>query len=129
MAAVRFAGKVSQEELPDYYAAANVFVLPSVVTRSGDTEGLGVVLLEAMAQGVPVVACDVGGIPDVVKDGETGLLVRQRDPEDLAEKIIRLLEEPGLKDELVRTGREHVRTTFSWERIVALFHRLYRELE
>ncbi len=127
--AVHFGGKIGQRELPEYYAAADVFVLPSVVTRSGDTEGLGVVLLEAMAQGVPVVACDVGGIPDVVKHDDTGLLVRQRDPVDLASKIVRLLCDEDLRTRLVRRGREHVRSSFSWERITHRFDRLYAQLE
>lgn len=126
--AVHFVGRVTHKDLPDYYAAADVFVLPSVVTRSGDTEGLGVVLLEAMAQGVPVVACDVGGIPDIVKHGETGLLARQRDPEDLASRIVQILDDPSLTERLVRRGRGHVRSSFSWQRITARFDSLYREL-
>jgi phosphatidylinositol alpha-1,6-mannosyltransferase len=126
--AVHFVGRITHQDLPQYYAAADVFVLPSVVTRSGDTEGLGVVLLEAMAQGIPVVACDVGGIPDIVKHGETGLLARQRDPDDLAAKIVRVLDDPSLRERLVRCGRAHVRSSFSWERITRRFDKLYSEL-
>jgi glycosyltransferase involved in cell wall biosynthesis len=127
--AVHFAGRVTHKDLPQYYAAADVFVLPSVVTTSGDTEGLGVVLLEAMAQGVPVVACEVGGIPDIVTDGETGLLARQRDPRDLADRILALLGDAALRDRLVVRGRARVRSSFSWDRITDRFDKLYTSLE
>jgi glycosyltransferase involved in cell wall biosynthesis len=126
--AVHFAGRLSHDELPVYYASADVFVLPSVVDQSGDTEGLGVVMLEAMASGTPVVASEVGGIPDVVQDGETGLLVPPREPQAIAEAICRLVEDAPLRSRLVEAARESVRRTFSWELLCGRFAALYDEI-
>jgi glycosyltransferase involved in cell wall biosynthesis len=74
---VTFHGAIAKEALEQRYAGADVFVLPAVVDERGDTEGLGAVLLEALSFMTPVVASDVGGISDVVRDGETGLLVAE----------------------------------------------------
>src|SRR5437879_8054282 len=73
-------GRVPEPELHRAFARANVLVLPSIVDARGDTEGLGVVLLEAMSYHLPVIASNVGGITDIVADGETGLLVPPADP-------------------------------------------------
>lgn len=125
---VRFIGKVPHDEMPGYLAAADVFVLPSIVSPSGDTEGLGVVLLEALAAGTPVVASRVGGIPDIVKDGETGLLVAEKQPEALAEAILRLLEQPALGARLVEEGRRHIERHFSWPGVARRFERLFEQV-
>ena len=61
-----------------------MFTLPAIIDSKGDTEGLGVVLIEAMELGLPIVASNVGGIPDVVIDGESGILVPEKDPQALA---------------------------------------------
>ena len=90
-AEIIFTGKLSPEALASEYKTANVFTLPAIVDSKGDTEGLGVVLIEAMELGLPIVASNVGGIPDVVIDGETGILVPEKDPEALAEAHQRML--------------------------------------
>lgn len=125
---VRFIGRVPHEEMPDYFAAADVFVLPSIVSPSGDTEGLGVVLLEALAAGTPVVASRVGGIPDIVKDGETGLLVEEKQPEALARAILQLLEQPALGRRLVEEGHRHIQQFFSWPGVARRFESLFEEV-
>jgi glycosyltransferase involved in cell wall biosynthesis len=114
---VTFHGIVPNEELQRQYAIADVFVLPSIVDDRGDTEGLGVVLVEALSFGTPVVACDVGGIGDLILDGETGLLVRQKDPDALARAILRLLGDETLRTRLAANGLAHVREFFHWGRI------------
>jgi glycosyltransferase involved in cell wall biosynthesis len=96
-----------------------------VVSESGEREGLGVVLLEAMACGSPVIGTNTGGIPDIVKDGETGLLARQKDPGDLADKILRVLLEDELRAKLKRSALCFVRENFSWPSIAEKFKKVY----
>ncbi|MCD6264956.1 MAG: glycosyltransferase [Deltaproteobacteria bacterium] len=125
---VLFIGELGQEELPKFYSLATVFVLPSVVNEKGETEGLGVVLLEAMACGIPVIGSNVGGIPDIISDGETGLLATQKDPDDLAQKIIRLLSDERLRTVLIENGLSLVRNNFSWEVIADKFITIYHDI-
>ncbi len=125
---VHFLGKVPHDEMPDYFAAADVFVLPSIVSPSGDTEGLGVALLEALAAGTPVVASRVGGIPDIVKDRKTGLLVPEKQPEALAEAILQLLEQPALSARLAEEGRRHIERHFSWPGVARRFETLFEQV-
>ena len=90
-AVVDFLGFVSNERLVEEYAACDIFVLPSIVDSKGDTEGLGIVMIEALAHAKPVVASAVGGIVDVIRSGTTGFLVPEKDPQALAEAILTLL--------------------------------------
>ena len=95
------------------HKAFDVFVMSSV------TEGLGTSLLDAMACARPVVATSVGGIPEVVVDGETGLLVPPRDPEALGAAIARLISDRGLREKMGAAGLERVET-FSAEHMVGI---------
>jgi glycosyltransferase involved in cell wall biosynthesis len=97
---------------------AGLLVLPS------QAEGFGLVLIEAMAAGVPVVATDVAGIRDVVSNDRTGLLVPPGDPPALAGAIRRVLEDRSLRDSLVREGIRHVRERFSWEGVLPRYRAL-----
>jgi len=116
---------VTQENLVSLYNECNAFVLPAIIDSKGDTEGLGVVLLEAMSYKKPVVASNLGGITDIVKDKETGLLVTEKDTQGLSEAIKSLLKDPSFAAFLGQRGYEHVRTQFSWERIVSQWTALY----
>ncbi len=102
--------------------AFDLFVQPSLY------EGLPNTTLEAMAVGLPVVATAVGGTPEAVVNGETGLLVPPRDPSALAQAITRLLQAPDLRRKMGQAGRERVVQLFSVERMVARTERLYAEL-
>jgi glycosyltransferase involved in cell wall biosynthesis len=124
---VTYIDKVPQEKLLEFYASADLFVLPSIVNEKGETEGLGVVLLEAMACGLPVIGSAVGGIPDIIKDGDTGLLARQKEPESLAEKITQIFSDESLRRKLVENGYQMVEKNFSWDTISEKFIELYRE--
>jgi glycosyltransferase involved in cell wall biosynthesis len=117
-AAAIFHGFVSRAELERRLAACDAFVLPAVVDAKGDTEGLGVVLLEAMAYGKPVVASAAGGIVDIVRDGRNGLLVPPGDAGALAGALRRLMGDTARAAEMGAAGREDVRAGFSWEVIV-----------
>lgn len=121
---VRFVGLVGHKELPAFYRSANVFVLPSI-NKGGVTEALGVVLLEAMACGCPVIGSDVGGIPDIITDGENGFLVPEQDPKALAEKILLVFSDDGLRKKLVQKGMDRVHESFSWEKISERFTGVY----
>ena len=125
---VEFAGFVAATELAESFARADAFVLPAIVDSKGDTEGLGVVLVEAMCNEKPVIATAVGGIPDVVKDGATGVLVPPADAGALAEAIAGVIEEPQRARASAKAGRKHVEAEFSWpvitERLASLYQRL-----
>jgi glycosyltransferase involved in cell wall biosynthesis len=124
---IEFAGRVDDAELARRYAAADVFALPATLDERGDTEGLGVVLLEALAHGVPVVAAGLGGITDIVEDGVTGLLVPHDDPAALDAAIRRLLDDPALAAHLARAGGERVERRFGVAAVARALARLYRE--
>jgi glycosyltransferase involved in cell wall biosynthesis len=122
---VELRGRASDRELRQAYADASVFVLPAIVDARGDTEGLGVVLLEAMSYRVPVVASNVGGITDIVTDGETGLLLPPADAGVLAAALERLAADAALAERLGNAGRRVVQERFSWPAIVTQWERCY----
>jgi glycosyltransferase involved in cell wall biosynthesis len=117
---VHFVGH--QEDILPWLAALDVFVL------SSDWEGMSNALLEAMAAGLPVVATAVGGTPEVVVDGVTGLLVPPHDPISLAEAIVRLLDAPDLRRQMGQAGRERVKKRFTVERMVEQTQTLYEHI-
>ena len=114
---VSLTGRVSDAELEAYYQSCQVFALPAIVDASGDTEMLGMVSLEAMRYCKPVIASNVGGIPDIVVDGESGLLVPQKDPEALAAAIRRVLGDDAQARRLGHGGYRFAREHFSWESV------------
>jgi glycosyltransferase involved in cell wall biosynthesis len=124
--AVEFRGRVSDDDLRRAYANADVFVLPSVLDARQDTEGLGVVLLEAMNYGVPVIASDIGGITDIVQHERTGLLVKPGDENALAEALIRILSNADLSRSLGAAAQRRVSEEFSWDSIVDRWEDVYR---
>ena len=83
---IQFLGPKTHLELRSIYASADVVAVPSITAKDGDKEGFGLVILEAMASGKPVVASRSGGIVDIVRDGENGFLVKEKDSKQLAEK-------------------------------------------
>ncbi len=126
--AVSFEGARPNTELPAYYSAADVFVAPSVVAESGDTEALGVVLLEAAGCGLPIVSTRVGGIPDVIKHNETGLLVEQKSPSELGTAVASLLKDRSRALMLGTAAQRHVTENFGWSDVAARFGELYERL-
>lgn len=115
-APVVFTGRIPEEQAPDVYAAADVFALPVADRWFGlEMEGLGVVLLEAAACGVPAVTGRSGGTPEAVLDGESGFVVDARERKALVDKIAWLLEHPQRAREMGQAGRGHVEANFSRE--------------
>jgi glycosyltransferase involved in cell wall biosynthesis len=121
---VVFDGAKNHEELPAIYASADVFVAPSITARDGDKEGFGLVILEAMASGVPVVASNSGGIPDIIQHQENGLLTREKDPLDIAEKINLILNDDALKERLVAQGFQTAKM-YDYETIAEKYHDIF----
>lgn len=122
---VTLAGRVSNRDLSKLYDGCAVFCLPAVVDSRGETEGLGVVLIEAMTHSKPVVASRLGGIVDAVEDGETGMLVPPEDPELLADALLRVVEDPALARRLGEAGRERAKRVFSWGSIAERYLGVY----
>jgi glycosyltransferase involved in cell wall biosynthesis len=122
---IRFWGNIDQDALPDLYAAADIFVGPSIVDKAGDTEGQGVVFLEASCAGLAIVATRAGGIIDVVHHEENGLLVSPGAPEELAAAITSLVQNEPLRARLGSRARAQVREKYSWQVIAEKFENLY----
>lgn len=112
----------SRSDVPDLLRASDLFVHPS------REEGFSNAILEAMAAGLPVVACDVGGNPEAVVDGETGRLVPARSPERLAEALLELIIDPGKRTAYGQAGRRRAEGVFSLDRMVAEIKTLYESL-
>lgn len=118
---VEFCGARAQTELPRYYAGCDVFVLPSI------REGMGLVLAEALLCGAPVIAVNSGGVTDIVRDGETGLLVPPRDAAALTAALESIRNDRALAERLATNGGAWVRARFAPERVAAQFLEVYRQ--
>jgi len=125
---VRMTGFVDHSRLPRYYAAADVFVGPSIVTASGDTEGFGLTFAEASASGCAVVATNVGGIRDVVIHGKTGILVPEKDSGAIREAILYLIRHPEMRTDMGLQGRAHATEHFDWKVVGKRFRREYLDV-
>jgi glycosyltransferase involved in cell wall biosynthesis len=122
---VTFKGQVPRDELERAYAECDALVLPALPDRVAGTEGLGVVLVEALQLGLPVIASNTGGIPDIVRHDVTGLLVPPGEVSALAAAMRRFMDDPPLAHRLAAQGTRHVRETFGWSRIVRNLRDLY----
>jgi len=118
---VHLLGSQPHVVIPDLMRAADVFVLPSY------SEGLPTVCAEALACGIPVVATSVGGVPEIVRNGETGLLVKPGEAGELARTLSEVLNDPALRRRLARAGRAHVEQHFDLRLNSAALLDLYRE--
>jgi len=112
---VRLTGYVTQKDLIPLYQQADIFVLPAVLEMHW---GIPNVLVEALACGLPVVTTALPSLPELVQDGREGLVAANRDPEDLARKIGRLIQEPALRRAMGRAGRQRVESSFDIERTI-----------
>ncbi len=116
---VCFLGLVPYKQLPKYVSAADVFVRPSL------SEGFGNSFVEALSCGVPIIGTPVGGIPDFLVDGKTGLFCGVRNPQDLAEKIGILLKNRKLAKVIVKNGQKMVKQRYEWDKIAQEFDEVF----
>ncbi|MBU1032510.1 MAG: glycosyltransferase family 4 protein [Patescibacteria group bacterium] len=108
---VVFLGRREHDELPAILQASDIFIRPSL------SEGLGNSFLEAMAAGLPIIGTSVGGIPDFLLDGHTGVFCEVRDPESIAKAVLRIQTEPGLREKLIEQGAALVHSKYDWDTI------------
>lgn len=124
-----FLGHVGPDRLPNLYASVDVVVSPSItVAKTGEKEGQGNVVLEARASGTPVIASRSGGLVDSINGKSTGLLFKERDFKELAEKIIYLFSNKTAYEKLARNGLKLMRTKYPWEKTSQSFAKIYESL-
>ena len=115
---VQFLGAVENRSLPALYQSSDVVIFPSVIADDGDQEGFGLVLVEALGCECAVVVTDLPAMQDIITDGKTGLVVAQKNVQEIAEKVAYLLDNPSLGRSLGKKGRQYVLERYDWDRIV-----------
>jgi len=122
---VQLRGAVAWSAMPDYLVSCDVFCMPSVRDVYGNLDGLPTVILEAMAAGRPVIATRVAGVPLVVRDPETGVLVDNATPDELSAALVRVLGSPIEREAMGRAARRQVETELNWLEVARNFDRMY----
>ncbi|MFQ5867724.1 MAG: glycosyltransferase family 4 protein [bacterium] len=123
---VSFLGIKKHDELIDYYNICDLLILPSIFDKYGHTETLGMVILEAMSCGKPVIASNIGGIPESVKNGYNGLLTIPKSPADIADKIVKAFTQFDV-EEMGKRARQTARR-YDWEKVGKKYERLMKEI-
>lgn len=121
---IRFLGPKTHDELAELYASADVFAMPSVTASDGDQEGFGLVILEAMASGIPVVGYNSGGIGQIITSGDNGLLSEERDVDGLATNLQKVLRDESIRREIVAKGFETAEI-YSYANIGEKYSKIY----
>lgn len=121
---VTFTGNIPHDEVPKMINTLDVFFVPSTL----DSESFGVAAVEAQACEVPVVVANVGGLPEVTLDGETGYIVPTKNSEALAEKMVQLYHDDALRSQLGKNGRAHVLKHYEWNDNAELMSQLYEKM-
>jgi len=119
---VIFTGNLSGQDLIDVFCSSNIFILPSY------SEGFPLVILEAMAAGLPIIATPVGAIPEIIEEGINGFLVPPRDPSGLAEKIIFLIENKPLRESMGENNVRKIREKYDLKPVSVIFDKIYQNL-
>ena len=115
---VKFLGQISNEKIPEYLAAADCFVLPSL------KEGFGIVILEAQAAGIPVIGTRVGGILDIIEDQKTGILVKPKNPKVIAQAISKIYSQPEFAKDLAQNAKANLEK-YDWDKIAERVYKVY----
>jgi glycosyltransferase involved in cell wall biosynthesis len=125
---VRFLGAVKHNLLPKLYGGSDVVVFPSVVSKDSDSEGFGLVLVEALGCECATVVTDLPAMRDIIIDGKTGLVVEQKNIEQLAEKVVCLLDDPEISRQVGKEGRKYVTKRYDWEIIARHYSALIESI-
>ena len=121
---VQFLGNVPHAQLPDYYRNADLFVFPSV----SRAEAFGLVVLEAMASGLPVIVSNLPGVRTLVEEGVNGFKVPVNDPQTLAQRIRELMEDKSLCSNMGQKSREKVLESYAWDKAISRIERVYQDI-
>lgn len=125
---VIFLGNASHDKLSIMFASSDIFVSPSITNnKSGEKEALGIVIIEAIASGIPVVASNSGGIRDIVDGYSTGYLAREKDVDDIAGKVITLLSHSEVAKKMTENGLVYVKKRYSWDIIAKKYAKAYAD--
>ena len=123
-----FLGKLPNKQLPDYFAAADIFIAPSITDSVGDTEGQGITLVEAMASSTAVISTNTGGICEVIEHDHTGIIVNPESPLELKVALQKLLDNPELRQSMAEKGSEAAQK-YSWVQVGINFQELYERMQ
>ena len=121
-----FLGEVRRDVLPNYFSVADLMVVPSVKLKGGKSDGLPTVVLEGMASGLPIIATRIGGIPLVLKDNVNGCLIKEKDSDELAGKIIYLLSDNTLRQRLGLNNRKKVEKELTWDKVARQYLNIFK---
>ncbi|GAP08151.1 glycosyltransferase [Anaerolinea thermolimosa] len=122
---VELPGRIPWTDVPDYLANADIFVMPSIKDQKGNLDGLPTVLLEAMSSGLPVIASRIAGIPLVIQDNRNGILVSPGNSNELAEALLKLINNQDLRRRLGENARKDIITQFNWDSVASKFEERY----
>ncbi len=120
----RFTGAIPHDEVPKYLNQMDIFCAPSTL----ESESFGVAVVEASACELPVIVTNVGGLPEVVKDGETGYIVDPKNPEQIADKVYELVLDPNKRAKFGQQGRAFVKAHYDWDQNVSQVEQVYKNL-
>lgn len=126
---VNFLGGIENSSLPSIYQSAEIVIFPSIIDAKGDMEGFGLVIVEALGCECAVIASDLPAIHDIIIDNKTGLIVEQKNVQQIAHKIIYLLDHPDIKHSLGKEGRRYVLDRYDYEITARKYCDLFKELE
>ncbi len=124
---VSFPGRIPWDEVSEFLAASDIFVLPSQRDQAGNLDGLPTVLLEAMACGLPCIASDVGGVSLVIEQGENGILISPNSSSELTNGLSSLIENKDIRDRLSYEARRSVIERFNWDNVGEKFEAICQE--
>jgi glycosyltransferase involved in cell wall biosynthesis len=115
---IQFSGSINWNEVPEFLANSDIFILPSIPDRRGNVDGLPTVLLEAMSSGVAVIATDIGGVNMVVSNQDNGIIIPHGDVQAIENSILKLISDDALRKNLGTAARETILKKYNWQSVV-----------